>query len=1042
LSLPVPLHVHSHFSLLRGASGVEALVTRAAELGYQSLALTDRDALYGAIQFSTACRAAGLTPIIGSEITLVTDHHLTLLAENETGYANLCRLLTTARHSRPKGEAALPFEALPRHAEGLIALSGSRTGEIPSLLLAGRRAEAVCAADRYHEIFGDRFYLEIQNHHLPDDAWLMAEIAALGQCRKLPLVATTDVHYARLEQRMLQDVLTCIRTKTTMTIPSVEKLPNGHFGMKSPDELRRLFRRYPDALVRTGELATRCGVSLDFSGARFPPLDLPDGESPDVALRRLCFEGARRRYRSLTERVVRQLEHELTVVGQTGLAAFFLIAADVARRFNGRCRGSAAGSLLVYCLGISAVDPLDYGMLFERFINPDRPTMPDIDIDFSEWDREAAIAYIYQRYGAEHAAMVCNYVRYRARLAVRDVGKALGMPDDFIDRLAKSLDHHAGGAELAGQIAAVGEQLTDEGQPWPLLTQLCQEIDDCPRHLSVHVGGMLITGRPLIELFALEPARKAGIVVVSADKEDVEDSGLGKLDLLCLRALSVIQEAQALERTRGVPLTLETIDLEEPAIYGMLTVADTMGVSQVESRAQMQSVVRTRPTCFRDLINQCAIIRPGPIVAGMVHPYNRRRLGLESVNYLHPLLEPILRDTLGILLFQEQIILAVIALTGCPAGEADMFRRAMGSHRSREAMEKLKPWFLEQTRVNGMEQTISGEVFRQIAGFAEFGFCRSHSAALARIAYEGMYLKRYHPAAFAAALLSNQPLGFYPVEVLVWDARRHGVRFLPVDIDHSGARCALEGDPPMVRLGFEQVRGVGRERAKQIVTEREVGGSYRSLRDFLDRVGLSGKSVEGLILTGAFDRLEGSRPKQLWELYGHRTRGSQGELGLVEPEPPVAFPQRSNHQQTLLDHHLLGFSVRFHLVEQYRLRLRSLGVVASHQLAGWPVEREVRVGGLVVCRQRPRTAKGYLFLTLEDERGLMNIIVRPDVYGQYRDTLRQHPLLAVAGRLQRAFGTVNVLAERVLALDPAIPDGSMDTAPAPVPAGIRSHDFH
>ena len=362
MSLPVPLHVHSHFSLLRGASSVEALVTRAAELGYRSLALTDRDALYGAIQFSTACRAAGLMPIIGSEITLATNHHLTLLAENETGYANLCRLLTTAHHGRPKGEAALPCEALPEYAEGLIALSGSRTGEIPALLLAGRRAEAIVAADRYRVAFGDRFYLEIQNHHLPDDAWLMAEIVGLGECRKLPVVAATDVHYARSEQRMLQDILTCIRTKTTMSVPSAEKLPNGHFGMKSPDELRRLFRRYPDTLAQTGELAARCGVSLDFSGARFPRLDLPAGESPDAALRRLCFEGAHRRYHLLSERVARQLEHELAVVSQTGLAAFFLIAADVARRFNGRCRGSAAGSLLVYCLGISAVDPLDYGM--------------------------------------------------------------------------------------------------------------------------------------------------------------------------------------------------------------------------------------------------------------------------------------------------------------------------------------------------------------------------------------------------------------------------------------------------------------------------------------------------------------------------------------------------------------------------------------------------------------------------------------------------------------------------------------------------------
>lgn len=1071
-----PLHVHSHFSLLRGASSVEDLVRQAKAHRYSALALTDRDALYGAIRFSRLCAEAGIHPVIGAEVSLALGTEpegtappadtrstppptLLLLAENQTGYHNLCRLISRSYVDRPKGKARLPFDALAEHADGLIALSGGRDGEVSRLLLARHRAEAAAAAERYREVFRHRFYLEVQSHHLPSDRWLMGEMVALGRAKDLPLVATTDVHYARPERRALQDVLTCVRTKTTLAQPSPERLPNGHFDLKPPEALRRLFRDLPEALERTADLAERCAVSLDFHHARFPPLDLPPGETPDDALRRLCHAGAQRRYHPPTEQVWRQLEHELAVVQQSGLAPFFLIAADVARRFNGRCRGSAAGSLIVYCLGVSVVDPLRYGMLFERFINPERPTMPDIDVDFSEWDRAAAIAYVYQKYGAERAAMVCNYVRYRSRLAVRDVGKVLGLPPDLVDRIAKSLDHHA----------SIRESLHSTGPDQPdlpsTLVRLCEEIDDFPRHLSVHVGGMLVTGQPLIELFGLEPARKEGIVVVGADKEDVEDANLGKLDLLCLRALSVTQEAERLERARGVPLDLRELDLEDPRIYAMLRRADTVGASQVESRAQMQSVVRTQPRCFRDLMNQCAIIRPGPIVSGMVHPFNRRRLGLEEVVYPHPSLEPILRDTLGIFLFQEQIILGVMALTGCSAGEADVFRRAMGSHRSREAMQRLQPWFLERAQANGIGAPIAAEVFRQISGFADFGFCRSHSAALARTAYEGLYLKRYHPAAFYAALISNQPMGFYPVEVLVWDGVRHGIRFRPVEINRSGERCRLEpnlladamgGDhPPLghalrlpedrhaqaqpdIRLGFTQVHGVGEEVAKWIVAERERGGTYRSLADFCRRTGLVGKPVEGLVLAGAFLFEGRSREEQLWELYGRTERPGLPALPLSDEV--VDLPARSEHDQVLLDHVILGFCLDRHLVVSYRRRLKALGVVTSKELERLANGREARVGGLVVCRQRPGTAKGFVFLTLEDEWGLINVIVRPDVYERYRSVLRDSHLIAVGGRVQKAYGTTNLIATRALAIDPRVADASPREKEI-ITASVRAHDF-
>ncbi|MBI2942239.1 MAG: DNA polymerase III subunit alpha [Chloroflexi bacterium] len=1120
----IPLHCHSYFSLLRGVGSPAALVARAAALGYPALALTDRDALYGAIRFQQACRQHGLKPIFGAEATLlpatpphapsprrpvapsgwggVAGWHVTLLAMDLEGYGNLSRLISRSRLAHEKGSAGLPFEALAEHARGLICLSGPLTGEVPRLLRAGQRRAAARAAARYREVFGDRYYLELQHHSRPDDRWLIAELAALGRHLGIPLVATADVHYPAPEDRALQDVVTCIRTRTTLAAPSPERLPNGQFFLEPPDQFAAPFRRYPEALANTHAIADRCDVTLDFRDIRFPPLSFltgpdrgPERRTPDDELRRRCEEGARWRYGEpldRTGRVWRQLDHELRVIAQRGLAPFFLIAGDIARRFRGRCRGSAAGSLVIYCLGVSVVDPLEYDMLFERFINPERDSPADIDIDFTEPERERALAYCYATYGAERTGMVCNYVRFRARSAVRDVGKVLGMPLPLLDRLARSLGHYAGGEEVAEGIArfAEAEELPPSvgaTPPWPLLARFCRELDDTPRHLSIHVGGMLITGKPLVEIFALEPARKEGIVVAGADKEDVEDAGLCKLDLLCLHGISVVHECEELERARGVPLDLATINLEDPRVYASIRRADTLGASQVESRAQMQSVVRTRPRNFADLMVQVAIIRPGPITGGMVHPYYRRRAGEEPVCYLHPSLEPILRSTLGIFLYQEQVLLGVSALTGCSAGEADLFRRAMGSHRSHEAMERLRPWFIERAVANGIAPAVATAVFQQVAGFAEYGFCKSHAAALARLAYETMYLKRHHPAAFTAALLNNQPMGFYPVEVIYWDARRHGVVFQPVDVERSGARCTLEGDPPTVRLGFAQVRGVSAAAAERIVVEREAAGPCRSLADFCRRLGangLTGKAVEGLILAGAFDRFGRSREDLLWEHYsistgrrgdalreGKRGKGEKWKPGfhpfpldpfppstdegaLDIPEEPADLPERSAHEQTLLDYVVLGFSLDHHLVEHYRQRLAGLRVVSSDRLARWPDGKLVRVGGLVVCRQRPGTAKGFVFLTLEDERGLVNVVVRPDVYARYRSPLRDYQLVAIAGRIQRTHGMVNILAERALALDLATPDpGRPSPQPSPTGRGgqhpdpvgapaIRSHDFH
>jgi error-prone DNA polymerase len=701
--------------------------------------LTDRDSLCGTIRFGLACRAAGLVPIFGAEVTLDDHFHVTLLAANRAGYANLARLLSQSRLAHEKGGASTSFDALADLAEGLFCLSGPRSGPISTLLLQGKRSGALALARRYRAVFGERLYLEIQSHSLPDDAWLAAEFAALADHVGVPLVATTDIHYARSDGRAVQDVLTAIRTRTTLTCPSPERLPNAEYHLKAA-AVAALFRRYPAALANTNHLAACCAVNLDFRDVRFPTLVLPHGATPDSHLRDLAFRGARERYGELSAPIVRQLDHELRIIAARAMAPFFLIAGDVAQRFRGRCRGSAAGSLVVFCLGMSAVDPLQHEMLFERFINPERDSPPDIDLDISEAERERAIAYMDATYGADSTGMVATDVRFRARSAVRDVGRVLGMPADLIGKLAKSLDGKADGS-LAEAVARFADRSADDPQPWPLLVQFCSAIDDLPRHLSVHAGRMLVTGRPLVECFALEPARRPGVVVIGGDKEDVEDAGLAKLDLLCLGSLAVVHDCVDVLQARRQPLDLAKLSLDDPRVYAALQQADTIGASQVESRAQMQSVVRTRPRTFRDLMAQVAMIRPGPILGGMVHAYYRRRTGQEPVRYLHPALKPILQSTLGIFLYQEQVLLGVSALTGCSAGEADLFRRAMGSHRSQEAMAKLRPWFLDRAAAHGIAPSVATAAFEQIAGFASYGFCRSHAAALARLAYETMYLK-------------------------------------------------------------------------------------------------------------------------------------------------------------------------------------------------------------------------------------------------------------------------------------------------------------
>jgi len=1013
----VELHCHSCYSLLDGSSMPEALVERAAALGYPALALTDRDGLYGAVRFWRAANDRGIKPIVGSEVTLDEGSHLTLLAETQAGYANLCRLISAGQLDGQKGEPRLTFEMLATYAEGLLCLSGCKQGPVAAALLAKDRERACRAMGRLQDIFADRLWIELQRHLVPMEARLNASLVELARRMHVEIVATNDVHYARPEKQPVHDVLTCIRHHTTLHEALASGLlhPNAERYLKAPQEMGALFADLPRALDNAACIAGRCHVCLDFADQRLPSFPAPAGHTPASYLRALCEEGFRRKLALPAPQARRQLAHELDVIERLGMAGYLLVVWDIvrfAREQRIRCqgRGSAANSLVAYLLDITPVDPLQHDLLFERFMSEGTHTMPDIDVDFAADRREEVIQYVYERYGEEHVGMVCNVVTFRARSALREVAKALSFPADVIDRAAKALDTRS--AEAAADAIAealVPAQESERDLPWQVLARVLREMEGIPRHLSIHVGGMLVTAAPLVEVVPLERATMPGRVVVQWDKDSVEDAGLIKIDLLSLRTLGMIEEALTHVRAeRGTAPDLDRLPLDDPAVYRLLQRADTVGCFQVESRAQMQMLPRLRPTRFEDLIVEVALVRPGPIQGNMVHPYLKRRRGEEPVRYLHPALEPILAETLGVMVFQEQVIRVAQAIAGFAPGEADQLRRAMSRSRSREAMGALCDRFLAGAQANGVEKETAAEVFQQLMAFSGYGFCKSHAAAFALVAYQTLYLKAYFPAAFYCALLNHQPMGFYSPDVLIGDARRHGVAILRPDVNCSREACTLEtaGAAPVVRLGLRYVHGLGEAWQARLVGRRG-DRSFRDLRDFCLRTRLPRAVVENLIRCGAMDSLRRARRDLLWALGGmvYREEG----LDLDVPVEPVELPELGRLGRLLWEYELLGLSPDDHVMGVYREWLRARGVLSAGELASRQDGEMVRVAGLVVVRQRPPSAKGHVFLTLEDEEGLVNLIVRPQVYERYRDALRNAPLLLVEGRLQQVERTRSVL---------------------------------
>ncbi len=1018
----IELHNHTFYSLLDGASPPEVILDRAAELGMGSLAITDHDGLYGAVNFWLAAKERGIKAIIGTELTLDGGFHLVLLAKNQRGYNSLCRLISYAQLSHRKGEASLSMEALEEYGHDLIALSGCRKGEVASHLIEGRKKEAYEAAIRYASIFGEgNFYIELQNHLLPDDTVLCGELVELANRLGLPYVATNNVHYASRDGHELQDLLVCVKEKITVEESSEVRKPNSEYFLKPYQEMTNLFQAYPEAISNTVEIAKRCEVDLNLREHGFPNFPLPEEETASSYLEKLCQEGVRRKYDPPRDRAWKQLEHELSIIRQMDLETYFLTVWDIMRFAKERGipaqgRGSAANSLVAYVLDITKVDPLRYNFLFERFLNPEGSSTPDIDIDFSTNHREEVINYVYERYGQDHTGMMCTYYTFKARQAIRDVGKALGFPQGVLDRLAKSVDRWA--EDLSEHIT---EEMNLKGMerslPWRKFVSLCNQIIHYPRHLGIHVGGMVITSQPLVELVPLERATMPGRVVTQYDKEWMEEVGLIKIDLLSLRTLSLVHDAlEMIEENHGIRIDPEKVPLDDPLVFETLQKGDSIGMFQVESRAQRNTLPRLRPEKFEDLIVEVALIRPGPLQGNMVHPYLRRRRGREKVTYLHPSLKPILKDTMGIIVFQEQVMQVAMAIAGFSAAEADSLRRAMSSKRSRWEMEKLRQRFMEGARLKGVEEKVASEIFRQIAGFAEFGFCRSHAAAFAQTAYLTAWLKIYYPAEFCCALLNNQPMGFYQVSVVANDAKRHGVEILPVDINCSGEKCITEEGN--VRIGLIYVHGLG-EKAARLIVEESNNGLYGSLRDFYRRTRLTRRPLENLIMVGAMDGWQTPRRELLWELGMIYDEGEEGKgqrrLELVFPSQRAKLSPLSRLQETALDYTILGLATSDHQHPMcfFRGWLTEQGAVSTAELEELPNSQTVKIAGLVVVKQSPATAGDLLFITLEDEFGLVDVIVWPQIWKRNRQLIQRSPILMVEGTLQKQGRLVSILTRRL-----------------------------
>jgi len=1043
----VELHCHSAYSFLDGASLPEELAARAAELGYEALAVTDHDGVYGSFEFAHAAKALGVRPITGAEVTLDDGSHVTLLVESSQGYANLCRLLTAA-HARTRdgnelAPPALDQALLAELNDGLVCLSGcARHG------LAVRNPNGAAALAR---AFGqERFFVELQRPYERGDERRNAALRDLAEMLGLQTVATGDAHGHHLRRAALQDVLVAVRHRTSLDGCEAERRGNREAVLIAPDEPAERFPFDRDAVERSGELAARLEFDLTKDlGYRYP--DFSDTGEPAIRqLARVCGRAFEERYggaNGLKHRARQRLDEELKLIGELGLAGFFLLhweVLELARECAlevrggslarnvlppGRGRGSSVGSIVCYLTGLSHVDPVHAGLSLGRFLNRELVSVPDIDLDFPRDIREKLIVAVCERYGREHSALVATFATYRARGAIRDVGKALGLPFAELERLARLTDGSP--RRVREELAKLPDGEAKLNSPrWRAFTELCGEIGGLPRHLSQHPGGMVISTRPLVELVPVQPAAMEGRQICQWDKDSCADAGFLKIDLLGLGMLSAVEDCvEQIARLHGKTIDLSRISLDDQVVYGEIRRADTVGVFQIESRAQMQSLLRTLPENLEDLTIQVALVRPGPIQGGAVHPFVHNRQQLREnpqfvPPYDHPLLEEPLRETLGVVVFQEQVLAVAIALAGFSVGEAEGLRRAMSRKRSREAVEAFHERFVDGALGRGVDRETAEAVFLKLNGFAAFGFPKSHAAAFGLLAYQSAWLRHHYPAEFLCALLNAQPMGFYPPSSLVRDAQRRGVEVRPPDVNLSRAECGLEGQA--VRVGLEYVRSLSEEEAKALVAERERRGPFGGVRELAQRSALDRPRLEAIVASGACDSFEGGRRALLWELglapRAQTVPGSGGaERQLALPLDPTAeTPALREHtawERMLADYRTTSLSVGVHPLELLRPHLPD-GTLSSRELEEERTGRSVSVAGMAVARQRPATANGVVFMLLEDEFGQVNLIVPPSVYERFRALVRAEPLLLARGRFERYGRNRNVLVRELVSLSP------------------------
>ena len=1030
MSSYVPLWCKSNFSFLEGASHPDELVEEAHRFGLRALALTDRDGVYGIVRAHVKARELGVHLIVGSEVTLADGSVIILFAQDRRGYAHLCRLITAGRMHSPKGESAVTWEQVCAHASGLIALwGGSR-----SLLLSEADPEVV--AGDLRDAFPGRLYAAVTRHRREEEVAEEARLRERAAKYNLPLVAATEVLYHTPGRRQAQDVLTAIRYGVPVSSLGRRLKPNAEHALKTPFALATLFADDPLAVARTEEVAERCAFSLAEIRYRYPSIYLPDGTTSAEWLRRLAFEGARRRYtEKVPPPVLAQLEKELALIEDLDYPGYFLTMWEIVEFCRERgilCqgRGSAANSVVCYCLGVTAIDPVRMGLLFERFISRERAEPPDIDLDIQHDRREEVIQHVYEKYRRSHAAMVANVIRYRSRSAVRDVGKALGLPATALDRLAKLVDSY----EILSAETSATVGLDPAASAHRHLFRLVNEILDFPRHLSIHPGGFLLGHEPVHDIVPIENATMPERTVIQWDKNDLEDLGLFKVDLLGLGGLTQLDRClRLLKKHRGIELSMATIPSEDPQTFAMAGRSDTVGVFQIESRAQMAMLPRLRPRNFYDLVIEISIVRPGPITGGMVHPYLRRRSRKEPVDYPHPSLIPVLEKTLGVPLFQEQVMrLAVIAADYTP-GEADQLRRDMAAWHRTGRMERHRERLLTRMQAKGIAPEFAQRVFEQIRGFGEYGFPESHAASFALIAYATAWLKCHYPAEFACALLNAQPMGFYAPATIVEDAKRHRVIVRPIDVCRSDWDCTLEpcagsGGGLAVRMGLRYVKTLGEKDWNQIEAARLIS-FFASLDDFVYRTSLDEGALAALAESGAFEGFDLDRRTALWEI--KRLVRVRDPLPLTARERNPTFASLNAFEEVLWDYHATSHSPRRHPLEPWRPELTAQGLPDARTVAAMADGKRIRYAGLVICRQRPGTAAGVVFMTLEDETGFVNIVLWEQIFEQYVTLAKTARFLGVTGKLQVENEVVHLVAEELWA--PRLRGE---------PASVPSRDFH